>query len=83
MAVWASLTALLLLRALSTSSAVDSHTRTDRIAFLEDSLANSQPGGVMVWGVYSRHTLSLLMPINHRLNAAAFMSIVDNVHPFL
>ncbi len=38
-------------------------------------------GGVMVWGIYSWHTLGPLVPIEHRLNATAYLSIVaDHVH---
>ena len=38
-------------------------------------------GGVMVWGMFSWHTLGPLIPINHRLNATAYLSIVaDHVH---
>ncbi len=38
-------------------------------------------GGVMVWGIFSWHTL---VPIEHRLNATAYLSIVaDHVHPFM
>ncbi len=41
-------------------------------------------GGVMVWGTFSWHTLGPLVPIEHRLNAAAYLSIVaDHVHPFM
>jgi len=41
-------------------------------------------GGVMVWGMFSCHTLGLLVPITHRLNATAYLSIVsDHVHPFM
>ncbi len=40
-------------------------------------------GGVIVWGIFSWHTLGLLVPIEHRLNASAYLSIVaDHVHPF-
>ncbi len=40
--------------------------------------------GVIVWGIFSWHTLGLLVPIEHRLNAAAYPSIVaDHVHPFM
>ncbi len=38
----------------------------------------------MVWGVFSWHTLGPLVPIEHRLNATAYLSIVaDHVHPFM
>ncbi len=41
-------------------------------------------GGVMVWGVFSWHTLGPLVPIEHRLNATAYLSMVaDHVHPFM
>ncbi len=41
-------------------------------------------GGVMVCGIFSLHTLGLLVPIEHRLNATAYLSIVaDHVHPFI
>uniref|UniRef100_A0A8C1UPJ7 Transposable element Tcb1 transposase n=1 Tax=Cyprinus carpio TaxID=7962 RepID=A0A8C1UPJ7_CYPCA len=41
-------------------------------------------GGVMVWGIFSWHTLGPLVPIEHRLNATAYLSIVsDHVHPFM
>uniref|UniRef100_A0A8C1LXF1 Transposable element Tc1 transposase n=1 Tax=Cyprinus carpio TaxID=7962 RepID=A0A8C1LXF1_CYPCA len=41
-------------------------------------------GGVMVWGMFSWHTLGPLVPIGHRLNATAYLSIVsDHVHPFM
>ncbi len=41
-------------------------------------------GGVMVWGLFSWHTLGPLVPIEHRLNATAYLSIVDDhVHPFM
>ncbi len=40
--------------------------------------------GVMVWGIFSWHTLGPLVPIEHRLNATAYLSIVaDHVHPFM
>ncbi len=39
-------------------------------------------GGVMVWGIFSWHTLGPLVPIEHQLNATAYLSIVANhVHP--
>ncbi len=41
-------------------------------------------GGVMVWRIYSWHTLGPLVPIEHRLNATTYLSIVaDHVHPFM
>ncbi len=41
-------------------------------------------GGVMVWGIFSWHTLGPLVPIEHRLKATAYLSIVaDHVHPFM
>ncbi len=45
-----------------------------------------QPGGVgvMVWGIFSWHTFGPLVPTEHRLNAAVYLSIVaDHVHPFM
>ncbi len=41
-------------------------------------------GGVMVWGIFSWHTLGPLVQIEHHLNTTAYLSIVaDHVHPFL
>ncbi len=41
-------------------------------------------GGVMMWGVFSWHTLGPLVPIEHRLNTTVYLSIVaDHVHPFM
>ncbi len=41
-------------------------------------------GGVMVWGIFSWHTLGLFVPIKHRLSATVYLSIVaDHVHPFM
>jgi len=41
-------------------------------------------GGVMVLGMFSWHTLGPLVPIGHRFNARAYLSIVsDHVHPFM
>uniref|UniRef100_A0A803KF64 Uncharacterized protein n=1 Tax=Xenopus tropicalis TaxID=8364 RepID=A0A803KF64_XENTR len=37
-------------------------------------------GGVMVWGMFSWHTLGPLVPIGHRLNATAYLSM-ENVRP--
>ncbi|XDV11899.1 hypothetical protein PO909_000694 [Leuciscus waleckii] len=37
-----------------------------------------------VWGMFSWHTLGPLVPIGHRLNATAYLSIVsDHVHSFM
>ncbi len=39
---------------------------------------------VMVWGIFSWHTLGPLVPIEHCLNATAYLSIVaDHVHAFM
>ncbi len=41
-------------------------------------------GGVMVGGIFSWNTLGLLVPIEHRLDTTAYLSIVaDHVHPFM
>ncbi len=41
-------------------------------------------GGVMVWGIFAWHTLGSLVPIEHRLNATAYLSnVADHVHPFM
>ncbi len=41
-------------------------------------------GGVMVWGIFSWHTLGPLVPIEHHLKCTAYPSIVaDHVHPFM
>ncbi len=41
-------------------------------------------GSLMVSGIISWHTLGPLVPIEHRLNASAYLSIVaDHVHPFM
>ncbi len=41
-------------------------------------------GGVMVWRLIPWHTLGPLVPIEHCLNATAYLSIVaDHVHPFM
>ncbi len=48
------------------------------------STVQATGGGVMVWGIFSWHTLSPLVPIEHRLNVTAFLSIAaDHVHPFI
>ncbi len=41
-------------------------------------------GGVMVWGIFYWDTLGPLVPIEHRFNTTAYLSIVaDHVHPFM
>jgi len=35
-------------------------------------------GGVILWGMFSLHTFGLLVPIGHRLNATAYLSIVSD-----
>ncbi len=41
-------------------------------------------GGVMVWEIFSWHTLGPLVPGKHRLNATADLSTVaDHVRPFM
>ncbi len=48
------------------------------------STVQAGDGGVMVWGVFSWHTLGPLVTIEHRLNATVYLSIVaDHVHPFM
>ncbi len=48
------------------------------------STVQAAGGGVMVWGIYSWPTLGPLVPIEHRLNATAYLSIVDeHVHLFM
>ncbi len=47
------------------------------------STVQAAGGGVMVWGVFSWHTLGPLVPIEHCLNATVYLSIVDHVHPFI
>ncbi len=48
------------------------------------SMAQAGGGGVMVWDIFSWHTLSPLVPIEHSLNTTAYSSIVaDHVHPFM
>ncbi len=43
-----------------------------------------QAGGVMMWGIFSWHTLGILVPIEHGLNAAVYLRFVaDHVHPFM
>ena len=47
-------------------------------------MVQSGVGCVMVWGMFSWHTLGPLIPIEQRLNAIAYLNIVaDQVHPFM
>ncbi len=47
------------------------------------SMSQAAGGDVMVWGIFYWHTLSPLVPNEHRLNTKAYLSIVaDHVHPF-
>ncbi len=40
--------------------------------------------GVMVWRIFSWHTLGPLVPIEHHLIATGYLNIVaDHVHPFM
>ncbi len=48
------------------------------------SMVQAGGGGVMVWGIFSWHTLGPLVPIEHCLNATAYLSIVaDHVLTFM
>ncbi len=48
------------------------------------SMVQAAGGGVMVWGIFSWDTLGPLVPIEHRLNVTAYLSIVaDHVHTFM
>ncbi len=48
------------------------------------STVQAAGGGVMVWGIFSWHTLGPLVPIEHRLNSTDYLSIVaDHVLPFM
>ncbi len=48
------------------------------------STVQADGGGVVVWGIFSWHTLGPLVPIEHCLNATVYLSIVaDHVHPFM
>ncbi len=48
------------------------------------STVQAAGGSVMVWGIFSWHTLGPLVLIEHRLNTTVYLSIVaDHVHPFM
>ncbi len=58
--------------------------RKRRLQFCLVSMVQAAGGGVMVWGIFSWHTLYPLVPTEHRLNTTAYLSIVgDHVHPFM
>ena len=41
-------------------------------------------GGVMVWGIFSWHTLGPLAPTEHRVTNTVYLRIVaDHLHPFM
>ncbi len=41
-------------------------------------------GGVILWGIFSWHTLGPSVSIEYHLNATAYLSIIaDHVHPFM
>ena len=49
-----------------------------------ESMVQAAGGGVMAWGIFSWHTLGLLVPTEQRLNSTAYLSIVtDYVCPFM
>ncbi len=55
------------------------HESMDPSCFV--STVQAAGGGVMVWGIFSWHTLGPLVPIEHRLNTTAYLSIVyDKVY---
>ncbi len=48
------------------------------------SMVQAAGGGVIVWGIFSWHTLGPLVPIEHHLNTTAYLSIVaDHLYPFM
>ncbi len=48
------------------------------------SMVQAAGGGLMVWGIFSWHTLGPLVPIEYCLNATAYLRIVaEHVHPFM
>ncbi len=58
------------------------HERMDPSCLV--STVQAGGGGVMVWGIFYWHTLCPLVPIEHHLNATAYLSTVsDHVHPFM
>ncbi len=58
------------------------HESMDPSCFV--STVQAAGGGVMVWGIFSKHTLGPLVPIEHRLKATDYLRIVaDHVLPFM
>ncbi len=58
------------------------HESTDPSCLV--STVQGPGGGVMVWGIFSWHTLYQLVPIEPCLNATVYLSIfADHVHPFM
>ncbi len=48
------------------------------------STVQAGSGGIMVWGIFSWHTLGPLVPVEHCLNTTAYLSIAaGHVHPFM
>ncbi len=48
------------------------------------STVQAGAGGVMVSGIFSWHTLGVLVSIEHQLNTTVYLSIVaDHLHPFM
>ena len=63
-------------------SELEQHESMDPTCLVSTDQAGE--GGVMVWGIFSWHSLGPLKPINHHLKAAASLSIfADYVHPFM
>lgn len=53
-------------------------------AWMEPSCFVAGGCGVMVFGIFSWHILGPLVPVEHRLNATSFLSIVaDHLHIFM
>jgi len=38
--------------------------------------------GVMVWGIFSWHTLGPLVPTEHRLNTTAYLIIIADLYDY-
>lgn len=48
------------------------------------SMVQAVGGGVIVWGLFSWHSLGPLSPTEHHLSPTASLSIiVDHIHPFM